>query len=191
VWDCVHGHCSLFSAESPLTSCLLQNIFVCCNQKKKAFPFTWDVLILYVDFVFHCVADAYSNSPELTSHQTKRHIWITERFLQVVKYCTLFNNYSTRSDCIQLLHFCMQLYIFRVLTPIISSSYSCNYSFWHWSTGSDTICSRCWVGTGSCVTYGKQNIKRKPYGTKAVIWYNKLCGQKTANLQVYQHPNKW
>ena len=33
-----------------------------------------------------------------------------------------------------LLHFCRQLYMFRVLTPIISSSYICNYSFWHWST---------------------------------------------------------
>ena len=30
-----------------------------------------------------------------------------------------------------LLHFCRQLYMFRVLTPIIRSSYSCNYSFWY------------------------------------------------------------
>ena len=29
------------------------------------------------------------------------------------------------------LHFCRQLYMFRVLTPIISSSYNCNYSFWY------------------------------------------------------------
>jgi len=29
-----------------------------------------------------------------------------------------------------LLHFCRQLYMFRVLTPIIRSAYSCNYSFW-------------------------------------------------------------
>ena len=42
-----------------------------------------------------------------------------------------------------LLHFCRQLYMFRVLTPIIRSWYSCNYSFWHWSTGSTTIRSRC------------------------------------------------
>jgi len=33
------------------------------------------------------------------------------------------------------------------LTPIIRSSYNCNYSFWHWSTGSSTIRSRCWVDT--------------------------------------------
>jgi len=30
-----------------------------------------------------------------------------------------------------LLHFCMQLYMFRVLTPINRNWYSCNYSFWY------------------------------------------------------------
>ena len=29
------------------------------------------------------------------------------------------------------LHFCRQLYMFRLLTHIISSWYSCNYSFWY------------------------------------------------------------
>jgi len=29
--------------------------------------------------------------------------------------------------------------MFRVLTPIIRSWYSCNYSFWHWSTGSISV----------------------------------------------------
>jgi len=46
-----------------------------------------------------------------------------------------------------LLHFCRQLYMFRVLTPIIRSSHNCNYSYWHWSAGSATVRSRCWVGT--------------------------------------------
>ena len=46
-----------------------------------------------------------------------------------------------------LLHFCRQLYAFRVLTPIIRSWYSCNYNFWYWLIGSTTIRSRCWVGT--------------------------------------------
>jgi len=36
--------------------------------------------------------------------------------------------------------------MFWVLTPIIRSSYNCNYSFWHWSTGSTAIRSRCYVG---------------------------------------------
>jgi len=31
-----------------------------------------------------------------------------------------------------LLYFCRQLYMFRVLTPIIRSSYNCNYSLWYW-----------------------------------------------------------
>jgi len=30
-----------------------------------------------------------------------------------------------------LLHLCRQLYMFRMLTPIIRSWYSCNYSFWY------------------------------------------------------------
>ena len=30
-----------------------------------------------------------------------------------------------------LLHFCRQLYMFRVLTPIIRSWYNCNCSFWY------------------------------------------------------------
>ena len=43
-----------------------------------------------------------------------------------------------------LLYFCRQLYIFRLLTTIVRSSYNCNYGFWHWSTGSATIRSRGW-----------------------------------------------
>jgi len=43
-----------------------------------------------------------------------------------------FNNCPTRCDLFSLLYICRQLYMFRVLTPIISSSYNCNYSFWYW-----------------------------------------------------------
>ena len=60
-----------------------------------------------------------------------------------------FTNCPTRCDLFSLLHFCRQLYMLRVLTPIIRSSYNCNYSFWYWLTGSTTIRSRCWVGTDS------------------------------------------
>ena len=58
-----------------------------------------------------------------------------------------FNNFPTRCDLFSLLHFCRQLYMFRVLTPIIRSPYNCNCSFWYWLTGSTTIRSRCWVPT--------------------------------------------
>ena len=34
-----------------------------------------------------------------------------------------------------LLHFCRQLYMFRVLTSATRSSYNCNYSFWHCQPG--------------------------------------------------------
>jgi len=45
-----------------------------------------------------------------------------------------FNNCPRRCDLLSLLHFCRQLYMFRVLIPTIRSSYSCNYSFWYWLT---------------------------------------------------------
>ena len=68
--------------------------------------------------------------------------------IQHINNCTTypsrleFNNCPTICDLFSLLHFCRQLYIFRVLTPIIRSSYNCNYSFWYWLTGSTTIRSR-------------------------------------------------
>jgi hypothetical protein len=36
-------------------------------------------------------------------------------------------------------YICRQLYMFRALTPIIGSWYSCNYSFWHSSAGSTRV----------------------------------------------------
>ena len=48
--------------------------------------------------------------------------------------------------------------MFSALTPIIRSSYNCNYSFWYWLTGSTNIRSRCWVGTDSCVSYGMSHL---------------------------------
>ena len=56
-----------------------------------------------------------------------------------------FNNCPPRCDLFSLLHFCRQLYMFRVLTPITRSSYNHNYSFWYWLTGL--------TGTDSCVSY--------------------------------------
>jgi len=33
-----------------------------------------------------------------------------------------------------ILHFCKLLYMFRVVTsPIIRSTYNCNYNIWHWT----------------------------------------------------------
>ena len=70
----------------------------------------------------------------------------------IQKYATVFS----------LLYFCRQLYMFRVLTPIITSSYNCNHSSCHCSTRSTTIRSRCWVGTDSRVSYGRYYL---PYDT--------------------------
>jgi len=50
-----------------------------------------------------------------------------------------FNDFPTRCDLVSLLHFCRQLYMFRVLTPIIRSWYSCKYSFLYWLTAMSKI----------------------------------------------------
>jgi len=73
-----------------------------------------------------------------------------------------FNNCPTRCDLFSLLHFCRQLYMFWVLTPIIRSSYNCNCSFWYWLTRSTTMCSP-WVGTDSCVSYGRYSFLTNNY----------------------------
>jgi len=62
-----------------------------------------------------------------------RSAYITSSPLVTAKRLTVFqfNNCPTKCDLFSLLHFCRQLYMFRVLTPIIRSWYSCNYSFWY------------------------------------------------------------
>jgi len=44
-------------------------------------------------------------------------------------YLNIVQNNAT---VFRFLYFCRQLYMFRVLTPNIRSSYSCNYSLWCW-----------------------------------------------------------
>ena len=85
-----------------------------------------------------------------------------------------FNNCPTRCDLYSLLNFCRQLYTFRVLTPIIRSSYNCNYSFWYWLTGFTTIRSHCWVGTqqSRCwVGTQQREFIRSSYNCNYSFWY--------------------
>jgi hypothetical protein len=75
-----------------------------------------------------------------------------------------FKNCPTKCDLFSLLYFCRQLYMFRVVTPIIRSSYNYNYSFWYWLTGSTTIRSGCllcnatysvyYISVGSSTCFG-------------------------------------
>ena len=97
----------------------------------------------------HCVG---SVAPVCCSSWNVCHIKIV--WNQRWKSLFYFFNCPTRCDLLSLLYLCRQLYMFRVLTPIIRSSYNRNYSFWYWLTGSTTIRSRCWVGNDSCVSYG-------------------------------------
>jgi len=76
-------------------------------------------LVHLVGFIIRIYHDA--RSPECQILQRHISAWII-----VQQDATVFS----------LLYFCRQLYMFRVLTPIIRSSYSCSYSFWHRSTGS-------------------------------------------------------
>ena len=75
------------------------------------------------------------------------YVWVRASWIE-------FDKCPTRCDLFSLLYFCRQLYTFRVLTPIIRSSYNCNYSFWYWLTGSTTILTQ-WVA--SCWTVIKIN----------------------------------
>ena len=66
---------------------------------------------------------------------------LPRRFSWSENMSKLFNNCPTRCDLFCLLYFCRQLYMFRVLTPIIRSSYNGSYSFWYWLTAMNKI--RC------------------------------------------------
>jgi len=87
------------------------------------------------------------------------------------------NNCPTRCDIFSLLHFCRQLYMFRVLTPIIRSWCNCNYRFWYWLTGSTTIRFRCWVGTDSCVSYGRYQLLMMRVNTRNMYSCLQKCNK--------------
>ena len=97
-----------------------------------------------------------------------------------------FNNYPTRCDLFSLLYFCRQLYMFRVLTPIIRSWYSCNYSFWYWLTGSNTIRFRCWVGTDSCVSYCRYDT----HESVPTVRYTWISTYRTIHMNQFQLNNE-
>ena len=63
-------------------------------------------------------------------------IQVTDRCLKYMSNLTIFQQDET---VFILLHFGKQLYMFRVLTPIIRSWYSCNYSFWYWLSAMSKI----------------------------------------------------
>jgi len=92
----------------------------------------------------------------------KRPLWVLPE-IHCNWYKVEFNNFLTSCDLFSLLHFCRQLYMFRVLTPIITSSYNCNYSFWYWLT----IRSCYWVGNDSCVSYCRYSYL--PYDIQRMV----------------------
>jgi len=126
----------------------------CCRKKKKYYTF-W-VCVCNLSYST-CNAHApYCIVTWNLSSCTILNTWVRASWIEC-------NNCPTRGDLFSLLHFCRQLYMFQVLTPIVRSSYNCNYSFWYWLTGSTTIRSRCWVGTDSCVSYGRYSFVMNNY----------------------------
>ena len=83
-----------------------------------------------LNFVLHCIYSKIHFNFIYILYTWVRASWIE------------FNNCPTRCDLFSLLLFCRQLYMFRVLTPIIMSSYNCKYSFWYWLTAMSKI--RCY-----------------------------------------------
>jgi len=123
---------------------------------------------------------------KISSWQLQLHIYVLVT-VWILHTCTWvraswieLNNCSTRCDLFGLLHFCRQLYMFRVLTAIISSWYSCNYSFWYWLTGSTTIHFCCWVGTDSCVSYGRYSFVIHMHNKWIpTVWYTWISSNST------------
>jgi len=97
------------------------------------------VLIFYIIIVYN-ISHSKKESREITS---KENLSVHVKYPLFLSHCNetaifstdipkiKFNNFPTRYDLFSLLHFCRQLYMFRLLTPIIRSWYSCNYRFWH------------------------------------------------------------
>jgi hypothetical protein len=85
-------------------------------------------------------------------------IYVGILYTQVHASWVEFNNCSKRCGLFSLLHYCRQLYMFQVSTPIIRSWYSCNYSFWYWLTAlivqQDATYSVCYITVGSCTCFG-------------------------------------
>ena len=72
--------------------------------------------------------------PFLNFCMLRRHViflWLEQEITQFSSVSKIVQQDATMYS---LLYFCKLLYMFRVVTPpIIRSTYSCNYSIWHWS----------------------------------------------------------
>ena len=84
-----------------------------------------------VDTHFECVTVLfYSNNGSTNVRQY--YVYTCIDYLICILYTCVraswieFNNCPTRCDLFSLFYFCRQLYMFRVLTPIVRSSYNCN-----------------------------------------------------------------
>jgi len=101
----------------------------------------------------------YSIKRELLKYCIHGSLHCESNWITVQQDVTLFS----------LLYFCKQLYMFRVLAPIIRSLYNLNYSFWHWAIGSATIFSGYWVWTRQHEQMGADGSRPSWPGPEVVI----------------------
>ena len=128
--------CSFYVRSQNCEKPLLATSFPPGTTRLPADGLSWNLVFEYIFFFFLKIC--WENSSLFKICKNNGYFfftWVRASWIE-------FNNCPTRSDLFSLLHFCRQLYMFQVLTPIIRSSYNCNYSFWYWSTGSTTIRSR-------------------------------------------------
>jgi len=108
----------------------------------------WDRILIFVHNHLHLNGHGWSVCPtvEIVSQKSRSSDRLLSKNQEFYIHGSvhrepIFNNCPTRCELIILLHYCRQLYVFRLLTPIIRSWYSCNYSFWCWLTAvSNTRC---------------------------------------------------
>jgi len=87
---------------------------------------------IYRRFGRFCLFHLHRQCSETSAYKIQKPGNYPEESIQQWK----FNLITVQQDAtvFSFVHYCRQLYMFRVLTPIIRSSYNCNYSFWYWLT---------------------------------------------------------
>jgi len=136
--------CSMFHNSNVFASCISHILYTGCakikknNSRAKRFVMYSKQSLLctsYLPMLIICSTSSSSliSSPPFSEGHPMLYIYIhTHTHIHgSVHHESNLINCPTRCDLFNLLLFCKQLYMFRVLTPIIRSWYSCNYSFWY------------------------------------------------------------
>ena len=110
----------------------------------------------------HTPTHSHTHTPHTHTHS---HIHTSSCKLPVI--CA--NNNPTRYNNIQFIYICKLLYMFRVVSPpVISSSYHCIHSIWHYW---DRYCYLSWSWLdGNCSQQAAVTVSLMPDTVDTVIW---------------------